>query len=236
MLHLGGCCFFLTTPVKGQNDTVKLRVIITDAYSKTGVQGASVVNRTTGSVTVTDINGYLETTAGRNDKLYIFATGYHSIPVLLADSIIKQSYFLRLVIEPFTAGLDKSVIILGNKSLENIGADKQHLGQTPAELQKPKIGIFDVMAQLSDKVGARGKEREKLKKEIVSNDRWKVMSEYLNYCNERKLISLPEEEYGDFIEYCNMQVAWLKGHSDYEIISAISTKFEAYSKQKSEKK
>ena len=240
MLHrsivLPVALLFLWQLAWGQGDTVKLRFIITDSYSKTGVPGASVVNRTSGVVVVTDINGYAETKALKDDKLYIFSTGYHSLPVSIGDSTGKQIYFLRLKIEPFTAGLDQSVIILGNKTLENIGADKQHLGQTPVELQKPKIGIFDVLDLLSDKVGARGKEREKLKKEMVSDDRWKVMNEYLNYCNERKLISLPEEDYGDFISYCDMSVAWLKGHSDYEIIAAISSKFESFPKHKADSK
>jgi hypothetical protein len=223
---------FFSQAATAQADTAKLRVIVSDSYTKRGVEGASVVNRTSGTVAKTDINGYVEAKAMRTDQLYIFATGYHSLPFSIADSTGKQTYFLRLIIEPFTAGLSQSVIILGNKSLEGIGTDRKSLGQTPAELKKPKIPVLDVLDYLSDKVGARGKEREKLKKEMVADDKWKVMTEYLNYCNERKLISLPAENYNDFITYCDMSVAYLKARSDYEIISAISSKFETYKKEK----
>lgn len=222
------CCL----QAMAQADTVKLRFIITDAFTKRSVQGANVVNRTTGTVVATDVNGYAETTALRGDQMYIFTTGYHAVPFSVADSAPRPSYFLRITIEPFTAGLNQSVIILGGKTIENIGTDKQHLGQTPDELKKPKIPALEVMDKLYDKVSERGKEREKLKKEMVADDQWKVMSEYLNYCNERDLIKLPQEEYNDFIGFCNFSVSWLKARSDYEVISAISVKFEEYRKQK----
>ena len=231
-LATAGTMILLCLNARGQSDTVKLRFIVTDAFTKRSVQGANVVNRTSGTVVSTDVNGYVETTALRNDKLYVFTTGYHSQAVSIEDSVVKPSYFFRIVIEPFSTGLDQNVIILGGKTLDNIGADKQHLGQTPSDLNKPKIPALEVMDKLYDKVSARGKEREKLKKEMVADDQWKVMSEYLNYCNERSLITLPQEEYNDFISFCSFNIAWLKGHGDYDIISAICAKFEEYRKQK----
>jgi hypothetical protein len=215
----------------GQSDTVKLRFSITDAYTKRGVMGASIVNRTTNSVAITDTNGYVVTRASVADQIYIVAPGYHAIPVSIADSTGKQTYFLHVAIEPFTAGLDRPVIITGNKTLDNIGQDKQHLGMTPPELKRPKIPVADVFGLLYDRVGARGKEREALKRDMVADDRWKVMTEYLNYCNEKELINLPKESYNDFINYCNMSVAYLKSHADYEILVAISHKFEDYAKE-----
>ncbi len=220
----------------GQHDTVKLRFSITDAYSKRGVPLASIVNRTNGSVAITDTNGYVITKAEKHDQLYIVAPGYHALPVSVADSSGKPVYFLHLFIEPFSAGIDRPVVITGNKTLENIGQDKQNLGLVPAELKRPKIPIADIMGILYDRVGARGKERETLKKDIAVDDLWKVMTEYLNYCNEKELINLPKEEYNDFIRFCNMTVPYLKTHQDYEILTAISHKFEDYAKEKGYKK
>ena len=71
---------------------------------------------------------------------------------------------------------------------------------------------------------------------MAVDDLWKVMTEYLNYCNEKELITLPKEEYNDFIRFCNMTVPYLKTHQDYEILVAISHKFEDYSKEKGYKK
>jgi len=218
--------------VFAQNDTVRLRFSITDSYTKRGVKGANVVNRTTGAAATTDINGYVETKVGRHDQLYIFATGYKALPFSVADSTSEQPYFLHLVIEPFTAGLNQSVIITGSKSLDRIGDDKRALGKTPPELKKPKIPITNVLAQMYDKFGAEGREREALKKQMVSDDRWKVMTEYLNYCNEKQLINLPEDHFGDFINFCDMSIAYLKVHADYEILVAITNKFEAYAKER----
>ena len=220
----------------GQSDTVRLRFSIIDAYAKKGVAGASVVNRTNGSVAITDSNGYVITKAATHDQLYIVAPGYHALPVSIADSSGKQTYFLHLAIEPFTAGIDRPVVITGNKTLENIGQDKQNLGLVPPELKRPKIPIADVFGLLYDRVGARGKEREALKRDMAVDDLWKVMTEYLNYCNEKELITLPKEEYNDFIRFCNMTVPYLKTHQDYEILVAISHKFEDYSKEKGYKK
>jgi len=220
--------------VKGfaQGDTVKLRIGITDSYTKRAVKGASVVDRTTGTTATTDINGYVETKAGRHDQLFIVASGYHALPISVGDSLGDNPFFLHLMIEPFSAGLNQSVIITGNKTLDNIGVDKQHLGITPPELKKPKIPVTNVVAQLYDKFGHDGKEREALKKDMISDDRWKVMTEYLNYCNDKKLIDLEQDKYGEFINYCDMSIAYLKTHADYEILTAISHKFETFAREK----
>jgi hypothetical protein len=224
---------FLCCSAFSQNDTVRVKLTVTDGFTKRGLQGVSVINRKSGDIIVTDINGHAEVRINKQDALYLFLSGYHSVQFSLADSVLKSVYVMHLAIEPFSTGLKGSVIIKAPKTLDNIAADRQNLGVVPKEVRRTKFNpLYSPIDALYEAVNKRTQEKKKLGKEIAADDKRKVFKELLNYYNEKKLIDLPEEQYDDFIDFCNFPDGYLKSHSDYELMSSITLQCKKYTEKK----
>src|SRR5579859_6016639 len=78
---LSFCCFSAFS----QSDTVVVKMKVTDNITKRGLQGVSVINRKSGDIAVTDINGNATVKINKQDPLYLFLSGYHSLEFSVAD-------------------------------------------------------------------------------------------------------------------------------------------------------
>lgn len=214
-----------------QTDTVNIKLNVTDGYTKKALSGVSIINPKSGVTIATNYKGFAEEVIHRTDTLFLFFPGYRTIAFSVADSLRKSVYNLHLVIEPFSTGLSKDVVIKGSKSLEQIEEERKRLGITPKELERPEIEPFtSPISALYEILSSRAKERETLKKQISEDNRRKIFKELLNYYNENHLIDLPEDHYDDFINYCNLPLDYLKYKSDYEITKTIMTLYKKYAR------
>lgn len=214
-----------------QTDTVRIRGSIADSYTRRAVPGVSIVNPKSSSTIATDSKGFFETTIHRSDTLFLFLPGYHTTKFSVADSAKKNFYVLHLSIEPLSTGLSQVVVIKAQKSLEQIEAERKKLGITPKELERPEIMITSPISALYEMFSGRAQEREKLKGQIKEEDRRKIFRELLNYYNQNGLIDLPEKNYEEFIDFCNLPIEFLKYNSDYEITKTIIAQYNKYGRQ-----
>ena len=222
---------FSTLSSFSQADTVTLKVTVTDAFTKKPMAGVSVIDQKSSITYATDGKGFVEDQIHKSDILFLFYPGYHTVQFSVKDSVFKTRYVLHLFMEPLSTGLSGSVNIKGTKSISKIEEERRKLGTTPKELQRPEINPFSSpISALYEILSARAKEREKLKKQIVEDDRRKIFKELLNYYNENHLIDLPKDHYDDFINYCNLPLDFLKYNSDYEITKTIVTLYGKYSR------
>ena len=214
-----------------QADTVTLKITVTDAFTKRPIPGVSVIDQKSSITFATDSKGFVEDKIHKQDILFLFYPGYHTVQFSVKDSVLKNQYVLHMYMEPLSTGLSGSVNIKGTKSISKIEEERRKLGTTPKELQRPEINPFSSpISALYEILSARAKEREKLKKQIVEDDRRKIFKELLNYYNENHLIDLPKDHYEDFINYCNLPLDFLKYNSDYEITKTIVTLYGKYSR------
>ena len=211
-----------------QSDTVRVKGSIADSYTKRAVSGLSIINPKNSTTIATDNKGYFETTINRSDTLFLFSPGYRTTRFTVSDSAKKSVYILHLVIEPMTTGLEQGVVIKASKSLEQIQKEREAMGRTPAELNRPPVVVTSPISALYEYLSGRAKEREKLKSQIKDDERRRIFKELLVYYNENGLIDLPEKYYDNFIDYCNLPVEFLKYSSDYEITKTIVTQYNKY--------
>ena len=211
-----------------QSNPVRLKISVFDNYSKRALSGVNFIDPKISATFASDASGYAERTVNWHDTLFVFFPGYKTIQISVSDSAYKSEYALFIFLSPFAIGLH-DVIIKAPKTLEQIEEERKKLGITPKELERPKLEPFSSpISALYEVFSARAKEREKLKGQIAEDDRQKVFKELLTYYNERKLIDLPESHYNDFIKFCNLPSDYLKTHSDYEIMTSVTTYYKKY--------
>jgi hypothetical protein len=214
-----------------QVDTVRIKGEVFDSYTNRALAGVSIINSKTSLTIPTDHEGNFETTVNRQDELFLFFPGYRTAKFSVKDSTIKDSYILKLMMEPLSTGLNQAVIIKAPKSLEEIEAERKKLGITPKELERPEMSFTSPISALYEILSGRAHEREKLKQQMAEDDRRKIFVELLNFYNENQLIDLPESHYDAFINYCNLPLDFLKYSSDYEITKTIITLYNKYGRE-----
>ena len=215
--------------VRAQNDTVVIKGNIVDYYTHKPISGVSIINPISSRFGTTDSKGAFYERINKRDTLFLFYPGYRTTKFSVSDSTLKAEYVFHFVLEPLSTGLSQGVVIRAPKTLEQIENDRKNLGKTPHELDKPEEDVFtSPISALYDLLSARSKEREKLKKQMVEDDRRRIFRELLNYYNEKKLIDLPEDHYDSFIDFCNLPIEFLKYNSDYEIAKTITALYNKY--------
>jgi hypothetical protein len=215
-----------------QYDTVTIRGNVIDSYTRKPLSGISIINPKSNEPHVTDNRGAFYFNIQKNDTLFLFYPGYKTAKFSVADSALKKEYTLMLYVEPLNTGLNQSVIIKAPKTLEDIEAERKKLGLTPKELERPIIEPFtSPISALYELLSNRAQEREKLKKQMVEDDRRRIFKELLNYYNENGLMDLPEDHYDRFIDYCNLPIEFLKYNTDYEITKTVIDAYKKYVRQ-----
>lgn len=213
------------------SDTVIINATVYDLFTARALPGVSVINTKWGQTIATDGLGRFSIKAMHNDTLFLFYPSYRTTKFSVADSMLKNEYELKIGIEPLNTGLNQAVIIKAPKTLEQIEKERKELGKTPRELDKPIIEPFSSpISALYDLFSQRAQEREKLKKQMVEDDRRKIFRELLDYYNENNLIDLPEEYYEDFTNYSKLSIDFLKTSSDYEITKTVVELYNKYAR------
>jgi hypothetical protein len=208
---------------------VKLKGYVYDLYTNKPMRGVSVINPKSGFTYGTDGTGHFEIEINKTDTLFLFCPTYKTIKFSVSDSALHYVYELNLAIEPVSQTTSSAIVIVAPKTLEEIEEERRKLGQTPKELERGEISPFtSPISAIYEMLSQRSKQKEHLKEQIKEDDRRRIFKELLRYYNENALIDLPEENYEDFINYCNLPLEFLKYESDYTITKTIMDAYNKY--------
>lgn len=212
-----------------QAQQVRVVGVIIDRENNKTLSGASIINPRINASTLTDNTGSFITYCDRRDTLYLFYPGYETMRIQLMDSAMKNEYTLELYAKPLSTGLKNPVIVRPEKSLDEIEKIRQDLGKVPRDLIKPDIDPFSSpISYLYELLSGQAKQREKLKEQMLENNRREVLKEFYRFFNRQGLIDLEERYFEDFSDFNQIDIPFLKYRSDYEITSTIMTAYRKY--------
>jgi hypothetical protein len=221
--------FFLTivSASAQDNPTVRISGTVLDIYEHIPVSGVSVIVPKVGQSFVTDAEGHFSITCGKRDTLFLFLYGYKTLRFSMADSAYKAEYHPIFDFDRLTATTSRAIIVHPNKNLDDIGKEREKLGQIPKELQQPNVPVTSPISALYEMLSSRAKERTKLREQMQADERARIYRELFDYYKEIGLFDLPDEYYNQFVNYLDLPVDFLKHNTDYTITKTI---LDAYKK------
>lgn len=220
---------FLLTTARVQAQQVRVVGVIIDRENNKALSGASIINTRINATTLSDNTGSFITYCDRKDTLYLFCPGYETVRIQLLDSTPRVEYTLELYAKPLSTGLKNPVIVRPEKDYEEIEKIRQELGKVPRELIKPDVDPFaSPISYLYEMLSGQAKQREKLKEQMLENNRREVLKEFYRFFNKQGLIDLEERYFDDFTDFNQIDIPFLKYRSDYEITSTIMTAYRKY--------
>lgn len=203
---------------------------IIDADSKKPLSGVSVIYPKVGATYFSGSGGMFSFQASKADTFFLFLPGYHTIRFSVADSIDKEEYHLHFQMQmPYIEG--KPVIIHPKKDLAKIGEERKKLGETPRELDPPKIEPFtSPISAIYDLLSDATRQKKKLRTQIIEDNRRKLFYALFDFYKDNEVVDIPDEYYDNFIDYLNLPIEFLKYNSDYEITKTIVEQYKRYAR------
>jgi hypothetical protein len=210
--------------------TVLIYGKVTDADTRRGLASVSIVVPKTGVTHVSGPDGTFNFTGEKKDTFFLFLPGYQTIRFSFADSVERQEYHVHFQMQMFYAE-SKPVIIKPKKSLSQIEAERKKLGQTPPELDPPKIEPFtSPISAIYDLLSDETRQKKKLHSQMIEDNRRRLFYALFDFYRDNKVVDIAEEHYDGFIDFLNLPIEFLKYNTDYEITKTIVDGYKRYAR------
>ena len=177
-------------------------------------------------------DGYFKVDILKTDTFLVASTGYEYKRLCFADTAYKPNYYIRVPIIKLNVTL-KEVNIFSPRDLQSIYTDKQKLGYNKKDFEISGINaLSSPITFLYQEFNAL----ERLKRhnaERINNEKRKELLRQLfsNYV-AHDIINLDDNEFDDFINFCNVPENYLKTASQYDFCIYIKQRFEVYAMMK----
>ena len=177
-------------------------------------------------------NGTFEIKVNRTDTVLIGSIGYFTSKICVADSAIKDEYFVKVHLSQLSYYL-KEVTVYAPREMRRIYDDIEKLGYDPNDdklsgfvdpISSPITALYEMYS--------RHAQQERLAKKLINDARRRdllkeLLAKYVDY----KIIDLSDDQFDEFIEYLNVTDAFLKNSSQYDFIIFVKMKYQYFIKQ-----
>ncbi|MCB0790142.1 MAG: hypothetical protein H6595_02815 [Flavobacteriales bacterium] len=207
--------------------TIRGRVVSTDHQE--AFYDLMVVNKRTRSGTFGNSDGTFEVKALRTDTILLGAVGHTTVPICMADSAVKDSYYVRIRLQPITVQLP-AVEVLPERTLKEIQKDIAQLGYDEKDYRISNVDALQSPITFLYQQFSRRERSKRMVAELQNEQRKReLLKELLHKYVEYDIINLSDDAFDDFIDFCAVPDPVIKGLSQYEFLLYVKKKYELYS-------
>lgn len=228
--------FFLLLPsiaVLAQNPykPVKISGKVTDAENPNlDFYNLLVVNKTTAEGVFGSQNGEFVIYARTTDTILVNSVGYATIKFCLRDSVPQSEYHVNLLLRKIKIELN-AVTILTKRDLNEIQKDIEKLGVKKDETMLEGVNAIESPITALYQMFSRRERSKRLVAELENEARMRaLLKELLTKYVEADIISLHDEAFDDFIDFCAVSDEMIKRSSQYDFAMYIKSRYQLYDK------
>lgn len=196
------------------------------------VSNAMVVNKTTQQGVFAGAGNSFSVQIKKTDTLLVAATGYAMRKICFKDSASKSIYKVTIVLSKLSYEI-KTVDIIPPRELEQIQKDIEKLGYKKEDYILTGVDAFNSPITFLYQSFSK---RERVKRDIAEkrNDdkRRALLKELFRKYVDNNVISLTEDQFDAFIDYCGINDEFLQNSSQYDFIVYVRKKFESFNRYK----
>lgn len=207
---------------------IRITGVVYDIENNALLSNLMIINKSTQQGYFAGATGNFNATVSKNDTLIIAASGYQNKKICFRDSILKEDYFIRVYMERLTVQL-KEVKIIASRDLDAIQRDIDKLGYKKSDYMTSGVdAISSPITFLYEQFSKRERSRRHIA-ELRNEDRKRdLLKELLTKYVANDVINLSDDEFDNFIDYCNVSDEFMKNSTQYEFIMYIKRKYEFY--------
>lgn len=213
---------------KAQTGEVRVKGRVVDAIDGKELVTMMAVNKKSGSGTFGDSDGNFILLMQRGDTLLVGAIGYetisYGIPMDFEGSVLEKIFFLdKLVVNL------PMVEIISERDLEEIQREIEDLGYDKRDYVLSGVDAFSSPITFLYQSFSKRERSIRLVAEMVNEDRKRALlkdlfKKYVDY----DIIQLEDQDFEDFIDFCNVSDYFLKNSSQYDFLVYVKRRFSEY--------
>ncbi|HNR20087.1 MAG TPA: hypothetical protein PKN75_03990 [Bacteroidia bacterium] len=209
---------------------VRVNGIIKGDDAAIPVSNAMVVNKGTQQGVFAGAGNTFSVQIKKTDTLLVAATGYAMRRICFKDSVLKEVYNITVLLSKLSYEI-KTVDIIPPRDLEQIQKDIETLGFKKEDYILTGVDAFNSPITFLYQAFSK---RERAKRDIAEkrNDdkRRALLKELFRKYVDNNVITLNEEQFDAFIDYCGVSDEFLQNSSQYDFIVYVRKKFESYNR------
>jgi hypothetical protein len=187
-----------------------------------------IVNKRSRSGTFGNGDGTFTVRALRTDTLLIGSVGHATSVITMRDSVPASSYRVTVVLKPLQVQL-REVEILSERTLQQIQKDIEKLGYRESDYRISQVDALQSPITFLYQEFSRRERSKRLVAQLENEDRKReLLKELLQKYVEYDIINLNDEAFDDFIDFCAVPDAVIKGLTQYEFLLYVKKKYELY--------
>lgn len=191
-----------------------------------------IVNRTTGKGVFGQPNGHFSVYVNDGDSVTISIKGYDLINVKIeADSSCRVVKNFPVVGKPYEF---EEVVVRPIKSLEQIREEREALVMVETRTVKGVEAFVSPITALYQALSRTERSKRKVEEMKFVDSKRDILKELLRAYVAYDVVNLTEEEFDEFIYFLNMDPAFLRTASEWELIEFIKGKYEHFVYMKSQ--
>ena len=164
----------------------------------------------------------------RNDTLVIAVIGYEFMKYCFRDSVPKDRYDLLVRLKKKQVQLPE-VRVIAPRDIEAIERDIQKLGYNKKDYEISGINALESPITFLYEEFSRFERLRRHNAQIVNNEkRRNLLKELLGRYVSDGIISLNNDEFEHFIDFCNVSESFMKTSTQYDFMVYIKRKFELF--------
>lgn len=164
----------------------------------------------------------------QKDTLFISAPGYNNFRISFADSVRRPNYTVEIFLHKITIQL-KEVTVFAPRDLQQIESDIQKLGYQKSDYVNSGVdAISSPITFLYQQFSRRERAKRDIAEKRNEDKRRELLKELLAKYAAQDIIQLKDEKFDSFIDFCNVNDAFLQSCTQYEFIMFVKKKYEFY--------
>ncbi len=209
--------------------TVTIRGSVYNEFGSALFTNLFVVNKRTRQGNFANPSGNFEIKVRKNDTVLVGSNGFETFRICVKDSVYKPVYEIEVRLKPLRIQL-KQVEVFAERDIDQIYKDIEKLGYNPMDF-KVATGVSALSSPITALYAAFSRrEKQRLLAYELMNDANKreLLKELFVKYVDADIIDLSDNEFDDFIDFCDVSDEFLKTSTQYEFIEYIKTKYRLY--------
>jgi hypothetical protein len=209
--------------------TVTVKGTVFNEFGSALFTNLFVVNKRTRQGNFANPSGDFEIKIRKDDTVLVGSNGYETYRICVKDSVDKPVYEIEVKLKPLRIQLQQ-VEVFAERDIEQIYKDIEKLGYNPKDF-KVATGVSALSSPITSLYAAFSRrEQQRLLAYELMNDAKKreLLKELFVKYVDADIIDLSDNEFDDFIDFCDVSDEFLKTSTQYEFIEYIKTKYRLY--------
>lgn len=195
-----------------------------------GLYQVIVINQRTSAGLLAQPDGYFTVDCLQTDTLLVTASGFAVKKVCFRDSAVRKEFHITVKLDSIHYSLSE-VKVYPTKSLRDVNNDRNTLGQIPNTDSYQDINaISSPISYLYERFSRIEQSKRKVAELEDEEKRRQVLKDLFHIYIRHDIISLSDDQFEKFIDFCNFTDDFIKNSTDYDLVMAIKYKYDQFEK------